>query len=72
MANSVAVQNPQVKSVTINPALLPPDIVVDDVDSSMITNYFSQYDILDSSLSAGKMDNRVPGNQIEMYHRNPS
>ncbi|MRX74360.1 hypothetical protein GJU40_19765 [Bacillus lacus] len=42
LSNSEAVQNPQVKSVTINPALLPSDIVVDDVDSSKITNYISR------------------------------
>ncbi|MRX73936.1 hypothetical protein GJU40_17525 [Bacillus lacus] len=72
LANSVAVQNPNVKSVTINPALLPSGMVVNGADYSNISNYISQYDILNLSTGAGKLDHRVPGNQFEIHHGIPS
>ncbi|MFV8830334.1 SA1320 family protein [Alkalihalobacterium sp. APHAB7] len=72
LANSVAVKNPEVKSVTINPALLPSGLVVKDAEYPNITNYISQYDILNLSIRAGQLDHRVPGNQYDIYHGIPS
>ncbi|MBU9720568.1 MULTISPECIES: SA1320 family protein [Bacillaceae] len=72
LANSVAVKNPEVKSVTINPALLPYEMVVEDAEYPNITNYISQYDILNLSIRAGQLDHRVPGNQYDINHGIPA
>ncbi|MBU9720566.1 hypothetical protein KS407_03795 [Bacillus alkalicola] len=64
LANSVAVKNPEVKSVTINPALVPYEMVVEDAEYPNITNYISQYDILNLSIRAGQLDHRVPASLL--------
>ncbi|MBP3040934.1 hypothetical protein J9303_15710 [Bacillaceae bacterium Marseille-Q3522] len=72
LANVVAVDHPEVKTVTLNPALLPEGVVDPDKEYSNITNYFSQYDILTKTITGLKYDHRIPGKIHKIYNGVPS
>ena len=67
LANCVAMQNPEIKSVTINPSIVP-EPVLDMVPPSFnlnCTNYISENDPLNDLQSAADLsESRVPGNKI--------
>ncbi|MGG3802805.1 SA1320 family protein [Metabacillus fastidiosus] len=70
-ANGVAVRNPGVTSVTLNAALLPEGMVDPNKKYDNITNYYSGLDILMNAQMAGRLDNRVPGEKIEINNGVP-
>lgn len=67
---AVAIENPEVHAVTINPALLPEGMLNPNESYDNITNYFSTYDVLTQTLMALKLD-RIPGNRHEIYNGIP-
>ncbi|MED4202750.1 SA1320 family protein [Neobacillus mesonae] len=69
--NAVGVAHPEVKAVTLNPALLPEGIVDPNQSYSNITNYFSIYDVLTKTEMALGLDNRIPGNRYEINNGIP-
>ncbi|SDY21615.1 Uncharacterised protein family (UPF0227) [Evansella caseinilytica] len=72
LANSVAVRHSDVKSVTLNPALLPSGLISSEADYSNITNYISEYDVLNIGIRSGQLAGRVPGNQYDIYNGVPA
>jgi len=56
LANTVAVRYPHVRSVTLNPAPLPASELDKQVEYENITNYISEYDVLNLALEAGGLD----------------
>lgn len=54
------------KTVTLNPALLPEGLVDYDKEYSNITNYFSQYDGLTKLETALGLGHRIPGYQYKI------
>ncbi|MBH0161864.1 SA1320 family protein [Fictibacillus sp. 26RED30] len=71
-ANAVGVENPDVKTVTINPAMLPEGVVDYGKEYSNITNYFGRYDVLTSLETGLMLGHRIPGKQIEINHGIPN
>ncbi|MFC4618507.1 SA1320 family protein [Camelliibacillus cellulosilyticus] len=61
LANAVGIEHPNVKVVTLNPALLPDGMMVPHQKYDNIANYFSRYDILTLGEKAGGYDKRIPG-----------
>ncbi|MFC0187259.1 SA1320 family protein [Fictibacillus aquaticus] len=70
-ANAVGVANPHVKTVTLNPALLPEGVVDYDKEYTNITNYFGGYDVLTKVETGLFLGHRIPGKQIEINHGIP-
>ncbi|BCB05814.1 SA1320 family protein [Bacillus sp. KH172YL63] len=66
LANSVAITHPEVKSVTLNPALLPKGMVDPNKNYDNITNYFTNYDVLTGTLIALNLDSRIPGKRYDI------
>lgn len=68
LANCVAMQNPEIMSVTINPSIVPEpilDMVPPSFNSNNCTNYISENDPLnDLQTAADLSESRVPGNKI--------
>lgn len=71
LVGSVAIEHPDVKAVTLNPALLPDVMMDSDKDYDNITNYFSSYDALTKGLSALDLHSRIPGHQYEIFNGIP-
>ncbi|MFC7371097.1 SA1320 family protein [Fictibacillus iocasae] len=71
-ANAVGVANPHVKTVTLNPALLPDGVVDSNKEYKNITNYFGRYDVLTSTITGLFLGHRIPGEQVEINHGIPS
>ena len=66
--NAVGVKYPDVRAVSLNPALLPEDKEVDfDKEYPNITNYYSQYDFLTATIQSLEYGHRIPGKK---YHIN--
>lgn len=65
-ANRVAIENPHVRSVTLNPAMLPGEMVDASKNYSNITNYQSEYDILTHVQESIDYDHRVPGTNYDI------
>ncbi|ALC87787.1 hypothetical protein AM499_19735 [Bacillus sp. FJAT-22090] len=63
LTNAVAIENPQVKAVTLNPAILPSGMVDPTKDYTNITNYYSKYDFLTGTEESIGMGDRIPGNK---------
>lgn len=57
----IGIKHPEIKAVTLNPAMLPAGVVKHGQDYSNITNYYSIYDPLTLAIKAGNLDSRVPG-----------
>lgn len=71
LVGAVAVENPEVNAVTLNPALLPEGMVDPNQTYDNITNYFSSYDVLTQTLIALKLHDRIPGKQYEIFNGIP-
>ncbi len=67
---AVAIENPEVNAVTLNPALLPEGMLDPNKSYDNITNYFSTYDALTQTLMALNLD-RIPGHRHEIYNGIP-
>lgn len=63
-ANYVAVERPEVKAVTLNPAPLPSGVVDPNASYDNMTNYMSQYDVLTLGMKAFGYGNRIPGHHF--------
>lgn len=61
LANSVAINHPELNSVTLNPAILPESMIDDKGDYSHMKNYFSKYDVLTKAEVALSMEKQIPG-----------
>ncbi|WP_416148978.1 SA1320 family protein [Salipaludibacillus sp. HK11] len=72
LANTVAVRHPHVRSVTLNPAPLPASELDKQVEYENITNYISEYDVLNQALEAGRLDHQVPGEKRDIYNGIPT
>ncbi|SDY17480.1 hypothetical protein SAMN05421736_101573 [Evansella caseinilytica] len=72
LANIVGVRHSHVRSVTLNPALLPASALNPEADYANITNYISQYDVLNIGIRSGQLAGRVPGNQYDIYNGVPA
>jgi hypothetical protein len=66
LANSVAINHPEVTSVTLNPALLPKGMADPTKSYDNITNYFTNYDVLTGTLIALNLDSRIPGRRYDI------
>ncbi|WHY61592.1 SA1320 family protein [Cytobacillus firmus] len=71
LVGAVAIENPEVKAVTLNPALLPDGMMDPDKTYDNITNYFSSYDVLTQTLIALDLHGRIPGKQYEIFNGIP-
>ncbi|WP_051359401.1 SA1320 family protein [Paucisalibacillus globulus] len=71
LSNAVAVDNPGVTSVTLNPALLPDGMVDPNKDYSNITNYISKYDALNLVINRLGLGHRVPGSKYNINNGLP-
>lgn len=67
LANRVAIDDSNVKSVTLNPAMLPDGMVDNDKDYGNIINYQSEFDVLTYVQEAINYDKRVPGNNYSIH-----
>ncbi len=72
LANRVAVDNPHVKSVTLNPAVLPSEFVDADKDYENITNYQINYDLLTRVQDATMGEGRIPGESYVLHSGLPA
>lgn len=63
LTNAVAIENPQVKAVTLNPAILPLGMVDPTKEYANITNYYSKYDFLTGTEESLGLGGRIPGNK---------
>ncbi len=57
----IAIKHPEIKGVTLNPALLPKGVIKPNKKYSNITNYFSKYDPLTLLEKSGYLTGRIPG-----------
>lgn len=71
LANRVAIDHPEVTSVTINPAMLPKGMFDPNKVYANITNYQSEYDVLTHVQEAIKYGDRVPGRSYQIKHGLP-
>ncbi|MDP4553418.1 hypothetical protein Q9251_21420 [Alkalihalobacillus macyae] len=62
LANSIAVQDQDVKSVTLNPAILPGELIPSSNLNVNSSNYFMEYDPLTNGEEALNLGDRIPGN----------
>ncbi|WP_017473827.1 SA1320 family protein, partial [Amphibacillus jilinensis] len=72
LANYVGVEYSHVRSVTLNPAMLPASALDVEKQYDNITNYISEYDLLNLSQDAIGMGNQVPGLKYTIYNGVPS
>ncbi|MBM7542920.1 SA1320 family protein [Amphibacillus cookii] len=72
LANYVGVEYNHVRSVTLNPAMLPASALDVEKQYDNITNYISEYDLLNLSQDAIGMGNQVPGLKYTIYNGVPS
>ncbi|MBC1914141.1 hypothetical protein HCA73_15930 [Listeria booriae] len=63
LANQVAVNHPEIRSVTLNPAILPGDL---KGNHDNITNYMSDGDILTKGEKALGMGGQIPGKHVDI------
>jgi len=63
LTNAVAMENPHVKAVTLNPAILPFGMVDPSKEYANITNYYSKYDFLTGTEESLGLGDRIPGNK---------
>ncbi|WP_113928837.1 hypothetical protein [Bacillus sp. P14.5] len=60
LATSAAITHPEVRSVTLNPALLPKGMADPNKSCDNITNCFTNYDDLTGTLTALSFDSGIP------------
>src|SRR5690625_87144 len=61
LANTVAIKYPHVNSVTLNPAMLPGEVVTLGQEYANITNYQTKYDVLTHAQESINRGDRIPG-----------
>jgi hypothetical protein len=66
LANYAVRNRPDIKSVTLNPALFPKGVIDPDKNYDNITNYFTNYDVLTGTLIALNLDSRIPGRRYDI------
>src|SRR5690625_548310 len=66
LANTVAIDYPHVNSVTLNPAMLPGDVINLGQDYANITNYQTKYDVLTHAQESINRGDRIPGNNYNI------
>lgn len=71
-ANYVAVERPEVKAVTLNPAPLPSGVIDQNATYDNMTNYMSQYDVLTLGMKAIGFGDRIPGHHFAINNGIPS
>lgn len=71
LANRVAIDHPNVKSVTLNPAMLPDGMVDKDKNYENVVNYQSEYDVLTHVQEAINYEDRIPGNNYNINNGLP-
>ena len=71
LTNSVAVEHPDVKAVTLNPAILPDGMIDESQEFNNITNYLSAYDVLTTTEKSLGLGNRIPGVQYRINNGIP-
>jgi len=69
--NAVAIKHPEVKAVTLDPAILPDGMVDPKKSYSNITNYFSIYDVLTMTETTLGLGNRIPGRHVQINNGIP-
>ncbi|MGM9956102.1 MAG: SA1320 family protein [Peribacillus sp.] len=72
LTNAVGIDNPGVKAVTLNPAILPAGMVDPDKEYANITNYYSKFDFLTGTEETIKMGDRIPGKKYGINNGVPS
>jgi len=72
LANAIAIEHSDVRSVTLNPALLPWGMTEPGRNYGNITNYYSENDFLTSTEETLGLGNRVPGNKFHIHNGLPS
>lgn len=71
LTNAVAIENPQVRAVTLNPAILPAGFVDPTMMYDNITNYYSRFDFLTSTEESLGLGNRIPGKKYSINNGVP-
>ncbi|WLR41649.1 dienelactone hydrolase family protein [Bacillus carboniphilus] len=71
LTNAVAVQNPGVTAVTLNPSPLPEHMIEPGQPYDNITNYCSDFDVLTKSLDAGGYGHQIPGKRYNINNGIP-
>ncbi|WP_412103613.1 SA1320 family protein [Rossellomorea aquimaris] len=66
LANYAVRNRPDIRSVTLNPALFPKGVMDPNKSYDNITNYFSNYDVLTGTLIALNLDSRIPGKRYDI------
>lgn len=66
LANAIATKYPDVRTVTLNPALLPEGMVDKNKEYDNITNYYSDYDVLTPTVESLKYGYRIPGTKYKI------
>ncbi|WRP06230.1 hypothetical protein U9J35_20645 [Rossellomorea aquimaris] len=66
LANYAVRNRPDIKSVTLNPALFPKGVIDPNKNYDNITNYFTNYDVLTGTLIALNLDSRIPGKRYDI------
>jgi hypothetical protein len=66
LANYAVRNRPDIKSVTLNPALFPNGVMDPNKSYDNITNYFTNYDVLTGTLIALDLDSRIPGKRYDI------
>src|SRR5690625_5223670 len=61
LANTVAIKYPHVNSVTLNPAMLPGEVINFGQDYANIINYQTKYDVLTHAQESINRGDRIPG-----------
>src|SRR5690625_7494419 len=61
LSNTVAIKYPHVNSVTLNPAMLPGEVVTLGQEYPNITNYQTKYDVLTHAQESINRGDRIPG-----------
>ena len=72
LTNAVGIDNPGVKAVTLNPAILPAGMVDPDKEYANITNYYSKFDFLTGTEETIEMGDRIPGRKYGINNGVPS
>ncbi|MGG4166986.1 hypothetical protein ABEW00_05825 [Rossellomorea vietnamensis] len=66
LANYAVRNRPDIRSVTLNPALFPKGVMDPNKSYDNITNYFTNYDVLTGTLIALHLDSRIPGKRYDI------
>lgn len=68
LANAIAIEHPDVRSVTLNPFMLPYGMANPSHDYPNITNYYSKNDFLTNIHETLNLGERVPGRKYHIHN----